>query len=72
MRLGEGVARSSQTPTEVLQRRWIWPKGLPIRTCTLECSRHFFSLLYSFGITVRPPLTGGMLCRNYQFAGEGF
>lgn len=39
MRLGEGVARSSQTPTEVLQRRWIWPKGLHIRTCTLECSR---------------------------------
>ena len=39
MRLGEGVARSSQIPTEVHQRRWIWPKGLPIRTCTLECSR---------------------------------
>ena len=37
--MGEGVARSSQIPTEVHQRRWIWPKGLPIRTCTLECSR---------------------------------
>lgn len=39
MRLREGMAHSSETPTELLQRRWIWPKGLPIRTCSLECSR---------------------------------
>ena len=49
-----------------------WIVNTQEKICTLECSRHFFSLLYSFGITVRPPLTGGMLCRNYQFAGEGF